>query len=172
MLKGWRVTTVNGLLLVLYFVPAWTLAVFNIVVFPIRGIYERANIGPALYVNDTFHLSTLGTVRFAWLWALAKFVVVAYFLLFAAQTFRLEGARRGKGDEALAFALVLGSIISIASMMAASAVGEAASLRLHATESLLLLGAFVLLAIDSESYGVKQRSAAPSEAALAVKSAA
>lgn len=171
MVKGWRITTVNGLLLALYFVPAWTIAAFKIVVFPIRGIYERANIGPALYINDTFQLSMLGTVRFAWLLVLAKLVVVAYFLLFAAQTLRIEGARRGKGDEALAFALVLGTVISIASMIAASSVGEVASVRLHATESLMLLGAFVLLAIDSQSYGVKPRIAAPSETVFAAKPA-
>lgn len=171
MLKNWRITTVNGLLLALYFAPSWTIAAFKIIVFPIRGIYERANIGPTLYVNDTFHLSTLGTVRFAWLLVLAKLVVVAYFLLFAAQTFRIEGARGGKGDEALAFALMLGSIISVASMIAASYVGEAASVRLHATESLMLLGAFALLAIDSQSYGVKRHSSATSEAGLAARPA-
>ena len=161
MAQGWRVTTINGLLLALYFVPAWTIAAFKIVVFPIRGIYERANIGPALYVNDTFQLSTLGTVRFAWLLVLAKFVVVAYFLLFAVLTFRSNGGKRGTGDEALGFALLLGSILSVASMMAASHVGEAAAVRLHATESLMLLGAFVVLAIDSQSFGVARSEPTP-----------
>ena len=76
MARGWRITTVNGLLLAAYFVPAWTIAAFKIVVFPIRGIYERANIATALYVNDTFHLSTLGTVRFAWLLVLGVYMLV------------------------------------------------------------------------------------------------
>jgi hypothetical protein len=160
MARGWHITTVNGLLLALYFVPAWTVAAFKIVVFPIRGIYERANIGPALFVNDTFHLSMLGTVRFAWLLVLAKFVVVAYFLLFAVLTLRAEGGRRAGGDEALALALLLGGILSVASMLAASHVGEAAAVRLHATESLMLLGGFALLAIDSQSYGVQRPAVA------------
>jgi hypothetical protein len=161
MAQGWRITTVNGLLLALYFVPAWSVAASRIVVFPIRGIYERANIGPALFVNDTFQLSMLGTVRFAWLLALAKFVVVAYFLLFAMLTLRPVGGRRAGGDEALALALLLGSVVSVASMLAASYVGEAAAIRLHATESLMLLGGSALLAIDSESYGVKRGVVAP-----------
>jgi hypothetical protein len=156
MAQGWRITTINGLLLTLYFVPAWTIAAFKIVVFPVRGIYERANIGPALFVNDTFQLSMLGTVRFAWLLALAKFIVVAYFLLFATLTLRLEDGKRAAGDEALALALLFGGIVSIASMVAASYVSEAAAVRLHATESLMLLGAFALHAIDSQSYGVKR----------------
>ncbi len=166
MAQGWRITTINGLLLALYFVPVWTAAAFKIVTFPIRGIYERANIGPTLYVNDTLQLSTLGTVRFAWLLVLAKFVVVAYFLLFAVLTLRLEGGRRAAGDEALGFALLLGSILSVGSMMAASAVGEAAALRLHATESLLLLAGFALFVIDSQGFGVRPREAA-SDAVLA-----
>jgi uncharacterized membrane protein YciS (DUF1049 family) len=165
--QSWRITTVNGLLLALYFVPAWTIAAFKIVVFPIRGIYERANIGPTLFVNDTFQLSTLGTVRFAWLLVLAKFVVVAYFLLFAVLTLRPGGGRRAAGDEALALALLFGGIVSVASMLAASSVGEVAALRLHATESLMLLGGFALLAIDSQSYGVRRRDEAPAGATVA-----
>lgn len=154
MAQGWRITTINGLLLALYFVPVWTASAFKIVIFPIRGIYEKTNVGLALYVNDAFQLSMLGTVRFAWLLVLAKFVVVAYFLLFAALTFRLEGGKRAAGDEALAFALLLGSCLSIASMLAASSVGEAAAVRLHATESLLLLAGLALFAIDSQRFGV------------------
>jgi hypothetical protein len=171
MAQGWRITTINGLLLTLYFVPAWTAAAFKIVMFPIRGIYERANIGPALYVSDTFHFSTLATVRFAWLLALAKFVVVAYFMMFAALTLRVKGGSRGSGDEALGIAVLFGGLLSVASMMAAAQVGEAAAVRLHATESLMLLGAFALLAIDSQSFGVKPRSATPPSAALAASQA-
>ena len=165
--QGWRITTVNGLLLALYFVPAWTIAAFKIVMFPIRGIYERANVGPALFVNDTFQLSMLGTVRFAWLLVLAKFVVVAYFLLFAVLTLRPGGGRRAAGDEALALALLFGGIVSVASMLAASSVGEAAAVRLHATESLMLLGGFALLAINSQSYGVRRRDEVPAGATVA-----
>jgi hypothetical protein len=173
MAQGWRITTINGLLLALYFVPAWTVAAFKIVVFPIRGIYEKANIGPALFVNDTFQFSALGTVRFAWLLALAKVVVVAYFLLFALLTLRPEGGKRASGDEALALALLFGGIISVLSMLAASQVGEAAAVRLHATESLMLLGGFALLVIDSQSYGVKpsaMTAAAPATAASEIRS--
>ncbi|MDQ8731771.1 hypothetical protein [Bradyrhizobium sp. LHD-71] len=153
MLHGWRITTINGLLLALYFVPAWTNAALKIVVFPIRGIYAPANIGPALFVNDTFHLATLGTVRFAWLLALVKFVVVACLLLFTAQTVPGKNGKHDGGDEVLTLALLFGSIVSVASMAAAAAVAEAAALRLHATESLLLLGGLVLLVVESQNYG-------------------
>lgn len=163
MARSFRITTINGLLLAVYFVPVWIVAVLRIVTFPIRGIYERANIGPALFITDHFQLSTLGTVRFAWLLALAKFVVVGYFALFAILTLRVapdnSSGPRVNGDEPLALALLLGGIISGASMVMAARVGEVAALHLHATETLMLLGGLVLLAVDSDSYGVKRRSA-------------
>jgi len=96
---------------------------------------------------------------------------VAYFLMFAALTLRSTAGNRGSGDEALGFAVLLGSVLSVASMMTAAQVGEAAAVRLHATESLMLLGAFALLAIDSQNFGVKRRGAALPEAELAPKPA-
>ena len=52
-------------------------------------------------------------------------------------------------------------------MAAASYVGEAAAVRLHATESLMLLGVFTLLAIDSQSYGAKGREVVLAQTAAA-----
>jgi len=48
----------------------------------------------------------------------------------------------------LGIALAIGSVISFASMVMASQVGETAALRLHATELLLLLGAAIVLVIE------------------------
>jgi hypothetical protein len=88
------------------------------------------------------------TVRFAWLLALGKLTVVAFFLLFAALMLR-RAVRLGRGgDEALGIALGLGCVISFASMMFAVQVGEAAALQLHATELLLLLGTAILMLVD------------------------
>jgi hypothetical protein len=89
-------------------------------------------------------------------------VVVSYFALFAILTLRAGPGKpteqSANGDEPLALALILGGIISVVSMFMASQVGEVAALHLHATETLMLLGGLVLLAVDSHSYGVKRRS--------------
>ena len=69
-------------------------------------------------------------------------------------TLRGKDRNRADGDEALVLALMLGAIVSVGSMLAASSVGEGEALRLHATEALMLLGGFVVFAIDSQSYGV------------------
>ena len=45
-------------------------------------------------------------------------------------------------------ALAIGSVISFASMVMASKVGETAALRLHATELLMLLGTAIVMVIE------------------------
>jgi hypothetical protein len=170
-MAGWRITTINGLFLAAYFVPSWAISAFRIVIHPMLGIYERANVGPVTYVSDAFQLTTLGIVRFAWLLVLAKFVVIAFFGLFAILTWRGRERRPADGDEALVLALILGGIVSVGSMLAASSVGEPEAIRLHATEALMLLGGFVVFAIDSQSYGVKQRDEVVVEPALVLEPA-
>jgi hypothetical protein len=143
-----RISTINGLLLVAYFVPVWTSAAMKIVIFPIRGLYDRANIGAAIFFTDYFQMFALGTIRFAWLLAIAKLLVVAFFVVFALLTVIAALRRSGDGDEALAIALGLGIALSFVSMIVASMVGETAAVRLHATETLMLLGGHVVLVLD------------------------
>ena len=152
-----RISTVNGLLLALYFVPTWTSAALKIVIFPIRGLYDRANIGPAIFFTDYFHMFAAGTIRFAWLLAVAKLLVVAFFIVFAALAMSGVLRRSTDGDEALGVALVLGSLLSFVSMIVASMVGETAAVNLHATDTLMLVGGLVLMMLDSP------RAAASSE---------
>jgi hypothetical protein len=170
-MAGWRITTINGLILAAYFVPAWVIPALRIVIHPLRGIYERSNVGLVTYVGDAFQLSMLGIVRFAWLLALAKVVVAGFFLLFAVLTFRGRTHLRADGDEALVLALMLGGIVSIGGMLAASSAGEGDAVRLHATEALMLLGGFVLFAIDSQSFGVQRRDEAVADTAVVPKPA-
>jgi hypothetical protein len=146
-----RISTINGLLLALYFIPIWTAAAAKIVIFPIRGLYDRANIGPAIFFSDHADLFALGTVRFAWLLAVAKLLVVAFFVLFALLVVRAAFRRSGDGDEALIVASSIGGLISFASMLLAAAVGETAAVHLHATETLMMIGALVLATIDAPS---------------------
>jgi hypothetical protein len=145
---NWRLSTFSGLLLAGYFVPVWTLAAWRIVLSPIQGLFERPNVAVAIFISEHMQVPALMTVRFAWLLALGKLTVVAFFLLFSALMLR-RAVRLGRGgDEALGIALGLGCVISFASMMFAAQAGEAASLQLHATELLLLLGTAILMLVD------------------------
>jgi hypothetical protein len=147
MATNWRISTINGALLAAYFIPTWTIVAFKIMISPIHGLYERPNISVALFISDHLHLAAITTVRLAWLLALGKLTVVTFFAVFLVFITRDAIRKSGGCDEALAMALVIGSVISFASMAMASTVGETAALRLHATELLMLLGtAIVLLA--------------------------
>lgn len=148
MATNWRISTFNGALLAAYFIPTWTIVAFKIMVSPIHGLYDRPNVSLALFMSDFLQFAAPSTIRFAWLLALGKLTVVAFFAVFLVFTTRPPIRKAGGCDEALAMALTIGSVISFASMIMASKVGEAAAMRLHATELLLMLGAAVLLAVE------------------------
>ncbi len=157
MSRDWRISTVNGALLACYFIPSWAISAMKIWISPIRGFYDRTNIAAALYVSDFMSFPPIGTIRLAWLLALGKVTVAAFFLIFLLLVIRAAIRNKGGADEALAFALGLGAFISMASLIAASKVGEMMALRLHASESLLLIGAAILLIIDTDPKAVSSR---------------
>jgi hypothetical protein len=157
MSTNWRINSFNGALLAAYFIPTWTIVAFKIIISPIHGFYERPNIAVALFISDYLQLGGITTVRLAWLLALGKLTVVAFFAIFlvllARSAVRSNADKNvessGGYNEALAMALAIGSLISFASMVMASMVGETAALRLHATELLMLLGATIVMLFEN-----------------------
>lgn len=162
MWKDWRISTFNGVLLACYFIPSWTISAMKIWISPIRGFYDRSNIAAAFYASDYLSLSAIGTIRLAWMIALCKITVAAFFLVFLLLVIRAAIRNKGGADEALAYALGVGAFISMAGLIAASKVGELAALRLHASESLLLIGAAILLIIDTDPAAERKTETAPS----------
>jgi hypothetical protein len=149
MSTNWRISSFNGALLASYFIPTWTIVAFKIIISPIHGFYERPNIAVALFVSDHLQLAGMATVRLAWLLALGKLTVVAFFAIFLILLARPAIRKSGGCNEALAMALAIGSVISFASMMMASSVGETAALKLHATELLMLLGTAIVMVFEA-----------------------
>jgi hypothetical protein len=149
MATNWRITSFNGVLLAAYFIPTWAIIAYRIVMSPVRGLFERPSVSVALYATDHLQLPTMEAVRFAWLLALGRLTVVAFFALFLILTVRAAIRKQGSSDEALAMALGIGSIISFASMIMASQVGEMEALRLHASELLVMLGTAVVMLFDA-----------------------
>src|SRR5471032_2305002 len=158
MATNWRISTFNGALLAAYFIPTWTIIAFKIMISPIHGLYERPSISVALFVSDHLQLATMTTVRFAWLLALGRMTVVAFFAIFLFFLTRAAIRKAGGCDEALGMALAIGSVISFASMVMASQVGEIQALRLHATELLLLLGTAIVLLVERPAQPQTDRS--------------
>jgi hypothetical protein len=148
MSTNWRIGTFNGALLAAYFIPTWTIVAFKIMVSPVHGFYERPNVAVALFISDHLHLAAITTIRLAWLLALGKLTVVAFFAIFLVFLTRASIRKTSGCDEALAIALAIGCLISFASMVMASQVGEAAALGLHATELMMMLGAAIVLVVE------------------------
>jgi hypothetical protein len=159
MSRNWRISSFNGALLAAYFIPSWTIIAFNIMISPIHGLYERPSISVALFVSDHLQLAGMATVRVAWLLALGRMIVVAFFALFLLFLARAAIRKSGANNEALGVALAIGSVISFASMVAASQVGETEALRLHATELLMLLGTAIVMVIESPAQPQAQMQA-------------
>lgn len=148
MSTNWRISSFNGALLAAYFIPTWTTIAFRIMVSPIHGLYERPNISAAIFISDHLQLAAIGTVRAAWLLALGRLTVAAFFAIFLVLLSRPRVRRSGGCDEALSLALGIASLISFAMMLMASQVGETAAMRLHATELLMLLGTAIVLLVE------------------------
>jgi hypothetical protein len=166
MSTNWRISSFNGALLAAYFIPTWTIIAFRIIISPIHGLYERPNISLALFISDHLQLAALTTVRFAWLLALGRLTVVAFFATFVVFLTRPAIRKSGGCDEALAMALAIGSVISFASMVLASKVGETGALKLHATELLMLLGTAIVLLVERPAQPQTDRSAAAGDLSL------
>jgi hypothetical protein len=153
----WRISSFSGVLLAAYFIPTWTIIALRIMVSPIHGFFERPNISIAVFIGDHLHLAATGMVRAAWLLALGRLTVVAFFAVFlvhlARPSMRKPSIHKpsirktGAADEALGMALGIGSLISFAGMITASQVGEVAACQLHATELLILLGTVIVLLV-------------------------
>jgi hypothetical protein len=148
MSTNWRISSFNGALLAAYFIPSWTMIAFQIMISPIHGLYERPSVSVALFISDHLHLAGMATVRFAWLLALGRMTVVAFFAIFLVFLTRASIRKNGGCNEPLGIALAIGSVLSFASMAMASKVGETEALRLHATELLMLLGTAIVLLVE------------------------
>jgi hypothetical protein len=159
MSTNWRISSFNGALLAAYFIPTWTIIAFRIMISPIHAFYERPNIALALFVSDHLQLLATGTLRAAWLLAVGRLTVVAFFAIFLALISRPSIRKTGGCDEALGLALGIGSLISFILMLMASQAGETAALRLHATELLLLLGTAIVLLVESPARRQSEQSA-------------
>lgn len=155
MFRNWRIDSVNGALLAAYFIPVWALIAFNIMVAPVHGLYERPSVAVALYLSDHLQMAGMDTVRAAWLLALGRLTVVAFFAIYLVLLCIPRTRKNGGSDEALGIALAIGIILSFTSMVMASKVGELAALRLHATELLLLLGAAIVVLIEKPTAAAK-----------------
>jgi uncharacterized membrane protein YoaK (UPF0700 family) len=87
-------------------------------------------------------------MRFALFVALLKMTVVLFFACFVSLSIIGDKEHRQDRDELLHIGLTLAAVISVASMLLAYHFGSTEALRLHATETLMIVAACVVAVID------------------------
>ncbi len=115
---------------------------------PGRGLFDRANIASTTFAADYLHLEPEGLMRFALFVALAKMTVVLFFACFVTLSIIGDKEHRQDRDELLHIGLALAAVISVTSMLLAYHFGAAEALRLHATETLMIVAGCVVAIID------------------------
>ena len=166
MSRNWRISSISGILLAAYFIPTWAIIAWRIMISPVQGLFERPNVSVAFFITDHLQLASMSIVRIAWLLALSRVLVVAFFAIFVLFALRALIRKTEDQKEPLAIALAIGSVISFASVILASKVGEIEALRLHATELLMMLGAVVVMVFEEPAQPKTETVAAPQDLAL------
>jgi len=166
MSRNWRISSISGILLAAYFIPTWAIIAWRIMISPVQGLFERPNVSVAFFITDHLQLASMSIVRIAWLLALSRVLVVAFFAIFVLFAVRALIRKTEDQKEPLAIALGIGSVISFASVILASKVGEIEALRMHATELLMMLGAVVVMVFERPARSEAEPVAAPQDLAL------
>ena len=100
-MSNWRIGSFNGALLAAYFIPVWGMIAYNIMFAPVHALYEQPNISAALFISDYLHIAGMDLVRVAWLLALGRFAVIAFFAIFLLLFCVPSTRKSGSSDEAL-----------------------------------------------------------------------
>ena len=166
MSRNWRISSISGILLAAYFIPTWAIIAWRIMISPVQGLFERPNVSVAFFITDHLQLASMSIVRIAWLLALSRVLVVAFFAIFVLFAVRALIRKTEVQKEPLAIALGIGSVISFASVILASKVGEIEALRMHATELLMMLGAVVVMVFEQPARPESELVVAPQDLAL------
>ena len=82
MSRNWRISSISGILLAAYFIPTWAIIAWRIMISPVQGLFERPNVSVAFFITDHLQLASMSIVRIAWLLALSRVLVVAFFAIF------------------------------------------------------------------------------------------
>ena len=82
MSTNWRISSFNGALLAAYFIPTWAIIAYRIVVRRSIPSTSGRTSSIAFFASDYLQLAATGMVRTAWLLALGRLIVVAFFAVF------------------------------------------------------------------------------------------
>lgn len=143
-----RLGMVNLALVSLYFVPVWGHDAFRALVSPYGGFENPAQTAAATYFRELFDLGLAGLIRTGEILAVIKLVIAAAFVAYLIEFCRALVRGREANRETVDVVLVLALLAIPLWLAPAFTLGDAAALRLQATQFLLLMSAAVVIMID------------------------
>jgi hypothetical protein len=143
-----RLGAVNLALLSLYFIPVWGRDAVRALISPYNGLEDRAHAAAAGFFGQLFDLGFGGVVLTSHILAGIKLVIAAAFLSYAIEFARSWAVRREVDRETIDVVLILAAANIVIYTLPALALGDAALIRLYATQMLLLAGAITIIVVE------------------------
>ena len=140
--------SLNLALLSLYFIPVWGRDAIRALISPYNGLEDRAHAAAAIYFRQLFDLGFNGLVLTSHILAGVKLVIVAAFASYLIEFARSLVMRRDADRETIDVVLILAVADIIICVLPALALGDAAVVRLYATQMLLVAGAITIIVVE------------------------
>jgi hypothetical protein len=147
-LKSLSLGSVNLALVSLYFFPLWGRGALRALVSPYNGLEDRAQAAAAIYLRQLFDLGSSSLVTIAHVLAGIRLVVAMAFACYLIEFARSLAVRREVDRDTTDVVLILAVIGVALSALSALALGDAAAMRLAATQTLMVAGAITIVAVE------------------------
>jgi hypothetical protein len=149
MLNVGRLTlgSVNLALVSLYFFPVWGREAIRALISPLHGLEHRVHAAATIYVGELFNFGFSGLALTSGVLAGIKLVIAAAFAMYAIEFVRSWVMGRDTDPETTDVALILAAV-GIAVFVLPAALGDPILLRLAATQTLLVAGAIMIVAVE------------------------
>jgi hypothetical protein len=145
----------NAALISCYFAPAWGFGAIRELTSRLAGLDDRSHADLVVFLGDIFGLGPDGLMRVSGALASVKLVLAAGFLAYLIEFVRDLGVRREPAGQTLDLVLLAGLAAILFWWLPASALHDAASIRVHATEFLLVTGALLVVVIERQLVDVR-----------------
>jgi hypothetical protein len=143
-----RLGSVNAALVAIYFAPVWGGDGLRALISPFHGFEDRVHAVAAGYFRALFDLGLTGLVHTSNVLAGIKFVIAIGFLAYLIDFARAVVVGRDTNRETLDAVLLLAAVALMFWAWPALGSGDAALIRLHATQFLLLSSAMIVLVVE------------------------
>ena len=140
--------SVNLALLSLYFIPVWGRDAVRVLISPYNGLEDRAHAAAASFFGRLFDLGFGGLVLTSRTLAGVKLVIAAAFVAYVIEFARAWAMGRDADRETIDVLLILAVADIVICALPALALGDAALIRLYATQLLLLAGAITIIVVE------------------------